>query len=347
MNESKNSISVYNLINHLQNLSRFQLAEELSTLEAIFGGDSLFCELDKIQINDSHSLNSSDSLSINLKLNLNLGNEDISNDEDLNFFLTIFIPNDYPQNSLPRFEISSKYIGPFKVDNFYLSKLIQTKFQGQEVGECLLYDGIETIKEFIMKFYMDKLKERDNLESNQVDSIKLNQVSTLCPINQSLKIVEEVSIHKTDFTVFVSQPIIDRKSIFIGHAVILNNPKDVPKILNQLLSDKKISRASHNIVAWRCEFNGCLHQDNDDDGETAAGSRMQHLLHLLNVQNVFVCVSRWFGGIHLGADRFKHINQVTRDALVISGLVQPSSSNQKSSPSDSQVNSKSIAKKKR
>ena len=32
-------------------------------------------------------------------------------------------------------------------------------------------------------------------------------------------------------------------------------------------------------------------------------------------------VSRWFGGVHLGADRFKHIGQVARDALEIGGFL--------------------------
>ena len=55
---------------------------------------------------------------------------------------------------------------------------------------------------------------------------------------------------------------------------------------------------------------GILHQDNDDDGESAAGGRLAHLLMLMEVCGVVVVVSRWFGGVHLGADRFKHINQV-------------------------------------
>jgi len=32
---------------------------------------------------------------------------------------------------------------------------------------------------------------------------------------------------------------------------------------------------------------------------------MLHLLEILDVENVLVVVSRWFGGIQLGADRFK------------------------------------------
>lgn len=61
--------------------------------------------------------------------------------------------------------------------------------------------------------------------------------------------------------------------------------------------------------------------DYDDDGETQAGSRLKHLLEILEVENVLVVVTRWFGGVHLGPDRFKHINQAARDALELAGVL--------------------------
>ena len=64
-----------------------------------------------------------------------------------------------------------------------------------------------------------------------------------------------------------------------------------------------------------------LTADYDDDGETQAGSRLKHLLEILELENVLVVVTRWFGGIHLGPDRFKHINQAGRDALEAAGLL--------------------------
>jgi putative IMPACT (imprinted ancient) family translation regulator len=77
-------------------------------------------------------------------------------------------------------------------------------------------------------------------------------------------------------------------------------------------------------------------KDNDDDGESAAGSRLAHLLSILSssssdpqsqsnedkLGNVLVIVTRYFGGIHLGPDRFKHINQAARDALEVGGFLQ-------------------------
>lgn len=92
-------------------------------------------------------------------------------------------------------------------------------------------------------------------------------------------------------------------------------------------------------VILACTLSLC--QDNDDDGETAAGGRLAHLLQILvrnmfncylvltilifrflqEVNNILVIVTRYFGGIHLGPDRFKHINQAARNALELGGFL--------------------------
>lgn len=40
---------------------------------------------------------------------------------------------------------------------------------------------------------------------------------------------------------------------------------------------------------------------------------------ILDVRNAVVVVSRWYGGILLGPDRFKHINNCARNILVEEG----------------------------
>ena len=52
-----------------------------------------------------------------------------------------------------------------------------------------------------------------------------------------------------------------------------------------------------------------------------AGSNLAHLLHVLGAENVLVVVTRWYGGIHLGNDRFKHINAAARDSLEAAALL--------------------------
>ena len=41
-----------------------------------------------------------------------------------------------------------------------------------------------------------------------------------------------------------------------------------------------------------------------------------------DIKNVLVIVTRYFGGIHLGPDRFKHINQAARNALDLGGFLE-------------------------
>ena len=62
-------------------------------------------------------------------------------------------------------------------------------------------------------------------------------------------------------------------------------------------------------------------QDFDDDGESAAGGRLLHLLQVVGAQDVVVVVSRWYGGILLGPARFTHINNAARKLLDQCGYI--------------------------
>lgn len=114
----------------------------------------------------------------------------------------------------------------------------------------------------------------------------------------------------------------DRKSIFQAHLARVASMGQVHWVHRQLLSDKKIACATHNIVAYRFrdEVRGVLVSDNDDDGETSAGGRLAELLRLREVEGVFVMVTRWYGGIQLGPDRFKDINRAAQLLLDSAGF---------------------------
>ena len=88
--------------------------------------------------------------------------------------------------------------------------------------------------------------------------------------------------------------------------------------MRTLLACPNGGTAAHNIWSYRV---GTQYSDNDDDGETAAGKRLALLLTHSNATNVFVVVTRWYGGIHLGPDRFRHINNVARLLMVREGII--------------------------
>ncbi|RLN58908.1 hypothetical protein BBJ29_000199 [Phytophthora kernoviae] len=120
--------------------------------------------------------------------------------------------------------------------------------------------------------------------------------------------------------IFHGGSIVDRKSVFQGHACPVSCVGDVRSFLAALLDDRKISRACHNMLAYRITGDFII-KDNDEDREDGAGSKMLHLMELTKAENVAVVVTRWCGGIHLGPDRFKHINACAREALEGGGFI--------------------------
>jgi len=124
----------------------------------------------------------------------------------------------------------------------------------------------------------------------------------------------------------ISEPMIELKSVFVARCAKVSSTEQAASYLQHLLdSDKKVRTATHNITAWRIKGDkGATFQDCDDDGEDAAGGRLLHLMQLMDLWDVMVVVTRWYGGHHLGPRRFALINQAARDAFVRAGLVDNS-----------------------
>jgi hypothetical protein len=122
----------------------------------------------------------------------------------------------------------------------------------------------------------------------------------------------------------ISDVITELKSVFIARCAPVTSPDQAKLYLQHLLeTDKKVAKATHNITAHRIRGeNGVTFQDCDDDGEMAAGGRVLHLMQLMDLWNVIVVVTRWYGGQKLGPARFGIINSVARDAFVKGGFVQ-------------------------
>ncbi|KAL5594760.1 hypothetical protein BROUX41_001674 [Berkeleyomyces rouxiae] len=128
----------------------------------------------------------------------------------------------------------------------------------------------------------------------------------------------------------LSMPLVENKSTFIARAARVDSPTLAAQYIAHLLaSDKKVRSATHNITAWRIRSpadstgkQGAIYQDCDDDGETAAGGRLLHLMQIADVWDVVVVVTRWYGGLKLGPRRFALINNAGRDALVRGGFIE-------------------------
>jgi Uncharacterized protein family UPF0029/RWD domain len=103
----------------------------------------------------------------------------------------------------------------------------------------------------------------------------------------------------------LSEGVSEKKSVFIARCATVSTTAQAESYLQHLIStNRKVANATHNITAWRIKGPGSVtYQDCDDDGETAAGGRVLHLMQLMDVWDVMVVVTRWYGGIQLGPDR--------------------------------------------
>ncbi|KPA81567.1 hypothetical protein ABB37_03907 [Leptomonas pyrrhocoris] len=133
----------------------------------------------------------------------------------------------------------------------------------------------------------------------------------------SLQLEEEYR-QEMGIDVWSGDVIVDRRSRFVAHMARVHSLADVRRVVMYLRSIKHISCAAHPaIYAYRfTDANGVLQQDTDDDGESGASIRMAFLMDQLSVDGYVVVVTRWWGGILLGPDRFKHIMEVTKNILL-------------------------------
>ncbi|MFT6407426.1 MAG: putative IMPACT (imprinted ancient) family translation regulator [Arenicella sp.] len=96
----------------------------------------------------------------------------------------------------------------------------------------------------------------------------------------------------------------DRGSKYaVSGGQVVNNSQ-VKAFLHRLQGKKKFAKATHNTWAVMYEDGT---QIKSDDGESGAGMIILRMLARDAVFDHIVVVSRWYGGVHLGGDRFRHV----------------------------------------
>ncbi|KAI9499527.1 ribosomal protein S5 domain 2-type protein [Zychaea mexicana] len=296
--------------------------EEYMALEAIYGPDVVKKENE-----------SSDDAYI---VTINLDDDDETLKSPRIVVVRFFLPPTYPSNDPPIYEVSSVYCGTHRIDNTMLDK-IDNEFQAMfQPGEVVLFAWISWLRDYLENEVekpdeeaLCKQLELQKLEDQPEKKLAYIAVWFSCKKKDPVQEDNAKESRMNDIAaaappIYTSpDAIVDRKSTFVAHVAKVHNVEQVRAVVAKLLEDKKIAKATHNMMAYRIELpDGHILQDNDDDGETAAGGRMMHLLQITDVKNAVVVVSRWFGGIQLGADRFKHINNSARAALVDCGFIK-------------------------
>lgn len=79
-------------------------------------------------------------------------------------------------------------------------------------------------------------------------------------------------------------------------------------LIRTLCQRKKFAKATHNTWALITSAGPVK----NDDGEAGAGMVILRMLEREGLHNHLIVVTRWFGGKHLGGDRFRHVQEAVR-----------------------------------
>ena len=100
----------------------------------------------------------------------------------------------------------------------------------------------------------------------------------------------------------------DRGSKYAVSGGPVDSAEAAKTFIKSLCRNKKFARASHN--SWAVLLPGGPLKN--DDGEAGAGMVILRMLEREGLEGHLICVTRWFGGKHLGGDRFRHVQEAVR-----------------------------------
>lgn len=91
---------------------------------------------------------------------------------------------------------------------------------------------------------------------------------------------------------------VEKKSVFIGFSTIVKNEEEAQAIIKQ--KKKEYADATHNVYAYMIGDNIARYSD-DNEPQGTAGMPVLNSIRMSGITDVLVVVTRYFGGILLGA----------------------------------------------
>lgn len=219
----------------------------------------------------------------------------------------------YPASSPPSYQLSAPFLTSEEkqeisnsFDQLYL----------ENIGEAIVFLWVEQLRSFLQNRPLKAPANIKTISQKAAAAYDDQLVADEILLSQAL---EKSRIDHKCPEIVTGEVIEDRKSVFQGHTAEVKSTEEVKMVISKLYENKKIAGATHNMYAYRIfspEKQSWL-SDCEDDGEDAAGGRMLHLLDILDVTDRLVVVTRWYGGVKLGPDRFKLINNAARKVLML------------------------------
>ncbi|WP_238366127.1 YigZ family protein [Mesobacterium pallidum] len=108
----------------------------------------------------------------------------------------------------------------------------------------------------------------------------------------------------------------DRGSKYAVSGGPCRSEEEAKAFLAELRRRKKFAKATHNTWALLTAEAPIK----NDDGESGAGNVILRMLERDGITDHIIVVTRWYGGKHLGGDRFRHVQTAVRAYIEAAGL---------------------------
>lgn len=106
----------------------------------------------------------------------------------------------------------------------------------------------------------------------------------------------------------IDKVISDRGSRYAVSGGPCTSEAEAKAFVKLLRRDKRFARATHHSWGLICDAGPVK----ADDGEAGAGAIILRMLETEGLRDHVVVVTRWYGGKHLGGDRFRHVQDAVR-----------------------------------
>ena len=247
-----------------ENLER-QL-DEVEALRSILGEDEASVECTHV---------GEDQLKVSVQLPRRLPGH--AGAKDVHLVLTATLSREYPSHAPPKLELTTTTGASVPKAIMDCAFPVFANIFADACGEVMLFDCISWLEEKTESWTSQEEAQQLHTEASRREQRAKDTAQQEAAIALTSELINRF-VH--------GEILIDRKSVFQAHLASLTTVDELPLLISALKTDRKIGRATHNIVAWRCG----RASDNDDDGESAAGRRLAELLVLSGAENVLVVV---------------------------------------------------------
>jgi hypothetical protein len=146
------------------------------------------------------------------------------------------LPPSYPSTSAPQLQLLSRYIGAFGVDSNLFGAILRTFISSNGVewtpDVVCVFDGIQNVLERCVKWYEERLsaeKAGELLREDEKEAIHSNhqQPPPLSQNHRGQDFEPPLAHLPEGIEIFEAEPIVDRKSSFVGRACAISDPSQV------------------------------------------------------------------------------------------------------------------------